>query len=105
MQQLEDIGAPENVDSWLDKQMSDDRRIMGFGHRVYKTEDPRATVLRRLASEACLRNGDGHWHEIAARLEKRVLEQQENNRLIRPRARYCGPGMRTWSNLTERAPG
>lgn len=152
MQQLEDIGTPGNVDSWLDKQMSDDRRIMGFGHRVYRVEDPRATILRRLASEVCDRTGNSHWYMIAARLEERVLtepyfrkrslftnvdfytgplltglgipkdlftsvfavarisgwtahvlEQRENNRLIRPRARYRGPGTRSWSSLTERS--
>jgi citrate synthase len=31
-----------------------------------------------------------------------VLEQRENNRLIRPRDRYCGPGMRSWSSLADR---
>jgi citrate synthase len=151
MQQLEDIGTAANVAAWLEERMRHGRRIMGFGHRVYKIEDPRATVLRRLSSEVCERNGDGHWYEIAARLEERVLaepyfqkrslftnvdfytapllsalgipkdlstsvfavarisgwtahvlEQRENNRLIRPRARYCGPGMRSWSRLADR---
>jgi citrate synthase len=153
MQQLEEIGTPGNVDAWLEKRMRDGKRIMGFGHRVYKIEDPRATVLRRLASKVCERNDDGRWFEIAVRLEERVLaepyfqdrslytnvdfytgplltalgipkdlltlvfavarisgwtahvlEQRENNRLIRPRARYCGPGMRSWSSLAKRLP-
>src|ERR671937_903174 len=41
------------------------QRIMGFGHRVYKTEDPRATILRRLAGDTGDMAGDTRWYEIA----------------------------------------
>src|SRR5205085_920243 len=52
------------------------QKIMGFGHRVYKTEDPRATHLRRLSQELGQRAGEPKWHEIAARVEKVVMDEK-----------------------------
>jgi citrate synthase len=49
---------------------------MGFGHRVYKTEDPRATHLRRLSRELGARAGDTRWYEISERIEKVVMEEK-----------------------------
>ncbi len=133
--------------------MAAGQRMFGFGHRVYKAEDPRATILRELAHNAALGNGMTRWYDIAARLEDRVLaspyfkerklytnvdfftapllaaldipvdlfipmfavariagwtahvlEQEQHNRLIRPRAYYAGPRDRAWANLEERTP-
>jgi citrate synthase len=49
---------------------------MGFGHRVYKTEDPRATILRRLARDIGQGVGDARWFEISERIEKVVMEEK-----------------------------
>jgi citrate synthase len=43
------IGSPENVDRWVDAALKRKERIMGFGHRVYKTYDPRALILGAIA--------------------------------------------------------
>ena len=51
MRMVDDIGSLENVQNWLDRAFQEKRKIMGFGHRVYKTDDPRAVVLRRLSRE------------------------------------------------------
>jgi citrate synthase len=51
-------------------------KIMGFGHRVYKTEDPRATHLRRLSRELGQRAGDTRWYDLSERIEKVVMEQK-----------------------------
>ncbi len=48
---LQSIGRPENARAWLTKRLASGERIMGFGHRVYRTEDPRSRVLKRLARE------------------------------------------------------
>jgi citrate synthase len=48
---LDDIGSTDRVDSWLDAALASGRRLMGFGHRVYRAEDPRAACLRQTASE------------------------------------------------------
>jgi citrate synthase len=44
---LDAIGAPERAEAWLERELLDGRRIMGMGHRIYRTRDPRAAVLER----------------------------------------------------------
>jgi citrate synthase len=48
---LTDIRTPEHAEDWVREQLASGRRIMGFGHRVYKVRDPRTEVLRRVAEE------------------------------------------------------
>ncbi|HLU36062.1 MAG TPA: citrate/2-methylcitrate synthase [Thermomicrobiales bacterium] len=52
LEMLEEIGSAENVDAYLTKALDEGKRLMGFGHRVYKAEDPRAEILREMAREA-----------------------------------------------------
>jgi citrate synthase len=110
-------------------------KISGFGHRVYKTEDPRATHLRRMSKELATAGGNTKWYDMSEKVEAfvrgekklnanvdfysastyttlgidmdlftpifavsrisgwaaHVIEQHDNNRLIRPRADYTGP--------------
>jgi len=49
---LNEIGTAENVDAWLTDALDNGKRLMGFGHRVYKAEDPRAEILRGMAETA-----------------------------------------------------
>jgi len=111
------------------------KKVPGFGHRVYHTEDPRATHLRRMSKELCQASGQPEWYEMSSRIEQfvkaekklnanvdfysastyhtlgidvdlftpifavsrisgwtaHVIEQLDDNRLIRPRADYLGP--------------
>jgi citrate synthase len=111
------------------------KKISGFGHRVYHTEDPRATHLRKMSEDLGRSNGQGKWFEMSRRIEQfvkaekklnanvdfysastyhvlgidvdlftpifavsrisgwtaHVIEQLDDNRLIRPRADYLGP--------------
>jgi citrate synthase len=48
LQILKEIGEPRRVRSYLEEQLRAKRRLMGFGHRVYKVKDPRATILQGL---------------------------------------------------------
>ena len=110
-------------------------KVSGFGHRVYKTEDPRATHLRRMSKDLGTAAGNARWYEMSEKIEgfvkaekklnanvdfysastyttlgidmdlftpifavsrisgwaAHVIEQHDNNRLIRPRADYTGP--------------
>src|SRR5437667_6037691 len=65
---LQAIGTTENAESWLRNAMARGERIMGFGHRVYKTEDPRAEELRDLA-----RLADPQEFILARRVEELAL--------------------------------
>jgi citrate synthase len=111
------------------------KKISGFGHRVYHTEDPRATHLRKMSEDLCKSSGQAKWFEMSRKIEQfikaekklnanvdfysastyhvlgidvdlftpifavsrisgwsaHVIEQLDDNRLIRPRADYIGP--------------
>lgn len=111
------------------------KKISGFGHRVYRTEDPRATHLRQMSRDLGASSGESQWYEMSRRIEEfvksekklnanvdfysastyhslgidvdlftpifavsrisgwaaHVIEQLDDNRLIRPRADYIGP--------------
>src|SRR5207245_3197088 len=60
---IEEIGEVDRVESFIKDALGRKQKIMGFGHRVYKTEDPRATHLRRLSQELGQRAGEPKWHD------------------------------------------
>jgi citrate synthase len=76
MQMLEEIGDVDKVEGYVKEKLGRKEKIMGFGHRVYKTEDPRATHLRRLSRELGARAGDTRWVEISERIEKVVQDEK-----------------------------
>ncbi|MFO7588840.1 MAG: citrate/2-methylcitrate synthase [Gemmatimonadota bacterium] len=75
MEMLFEIGEPGNIGPWLDATLAAKRKVMGFGHRVYRTEDPRATHLRRISGELARSTGDDGWHELALRTEEAMRER------------------------------
>ncbi len=123
------------------------KKISGFGHRVYHTEDPRATHLRKMSEDLCKSSGQPKWFEMSRKIEQfiksekglnanvdfysastyhvlgidvdlftpifavsrisgwsaHVIEQLDDNRLIRPRAEYVGPAYpQRWVPLEQR---
>jgi citrate synthase len=120
---------------YVRKMLADKKKISGFGHRVYHTEDPRATHLRRMSEDLGRASGNPKWFEMSRKIElfvnkekklnanvdyysastyttlgidvdlftpifavsriagwaAHVIEQLDDNRLIRPRAEYNGP--------------
>ena len=72
---LESIGSVDAVVKWLDDLVAAGQKIMGFGHRVYKTKDPRSTILQGLAREMFEKHGTTPIYDIALKLEEAVVER------------------------------
>lgn len=149
METLFEIGEADKAEAWVADALDRGERIMGLGHRVYKTLDPRARILRRHAEALAADSDVGKWVEVAVavadsateRLKDKgiwpnvdfysapvlyaagipvdqftalfamsriagwtghILEQQSDNRLIRPRAQYVGPRERRYVPMDER---
>ncbi len=83
IQMLEEIGSVENVRSYIEQQLQNKARIMGFGHRVYKVKDPRATILQKLAEQLFEKFGYDKYYDIAVELE-RVIEEKLGEKGIHP---------------------
>jgi citrate synthase len=69
MKMLLEIGNPENVDRWIARRLQSGGRIMGMGHAVYRTTDPRADILARLSARIC-REKNNMWYEITRRIDE-----------------------------------
>jgi len=82
---LQAIGSADNVDNWLRTAMDRGDRIMGFGHRVYKAEDPRAEILRGMAEHA----SDPDFFALSKTTEEKALA------LLNERK----PGRRLYTNV------
>jgi citrate synthase len=67
---LAEVGSVENARNWLENAVASKRKIMGFGHRVYKVKDPRATVLQKLAEYVFSESGQPENYRIAVELDR-----------------------------------
>ncbi|MBD2425321.1 citrate synthase [Phormidium sp. FACHB-1136] len=72
---LQQIGSVENVRPFVDRCIAEKSKIMGFGHRVYKVKDPRATILQGLAEQLFEKFGQDEYYEIALEMEQAVSEK------------------------------
>jgi len=82
---LEEIGSVDNVEPWFKEARRTKRKVMGFGHRVYKAYDPRARILGPLARMLAEKNPeDKKLYEIAARLDKIVCEELGKEKKVFP---------------------
>ena len=82
MRLLIEIGPdapPERVDEAIRAKLAKKIKIPGFGHRVYRTEDPRATHLRRMSKELGERGGNSRWFEMSQRIENLVKAEKKLN--------------------------
>ncbi len=77
MKMLLQIGSADKAEQWLKDALAQKKKIMGFGHRVYRTEDPRATHLRQFSKEMGEARGDTHWFEISRKLEEIMLREKD----------------------------
>jgi citrate synthase len=147
MELLQELPSAEATPGAVREMLDQKRRIMGFGHRVYRTEDPRATILRRYSRSLGERAGNTRWYELTMALDEtvraekglypnvdlysasvytslgiaqrvftpifavsrmagwtaNVIEQHNDNRLIRPDSDYVGPAPRDYVPLPARS--
>ena len=140
------IQNPEKAKAWIQSKLMGKERVMGFGHRVLKHEDPRSAIIKRRAKALSQHMAETRWYEIAETIEQtmkeekgllpnldfytavvyllisipieaftpifvasrvigwcaHIIEQQDHNRLIRPRASYIGPPAREFPFIGDR---
>ena len=77
MKILLEIDDVNKVEGYVKDALARKKKIMGFGHAVYKTEDPRATHLRRFSREMGERKGNTKWYDITAKLEE-IMKREKN---------------------------
>jgi citrate synthase len=80
MKMLLEIGAdasPDRIDGYIRGKLARKEKISGFGHRVYRTEDPRATHLRRMSKELGQKAGNTKWFEMSERIESIVRGEKK----------------------------
>ena len=77
MKILLEIDDVNKVEDYVKDALSKKKKIMGFGHAVYKTEDPRATHLRRFSKEMGERKRNTKWYDITAKLEE-IMKREKN---------------------------
>lgn len=75
MKMLLDVGEGDRVKSWVAEKLQRGGKIMGMGHAVYRTEDPRATILRGICERLALRTGDRRWYDLTRAIEAATKEE------------------------------
>src|ERR1700730_7870697 len=79
IQMLQEIGDEKNVDAYIEKQLAEKKKIMGIGHRVYKTLDPRAPHLRTMAIKLSEKLGEPKWIKMSERIAQLMKEKKNLN--------------------------
>jgi citrate synthase len=74
-----DIGSVDNIGPYLDRALAERRKIPGFGHRVYRTRDPRAYHLEAIAKRLAAARGEPLWFDIATRVEQEMITRKRIN--------------------------
>src|SRR5947208_8621003 len=76
---LQEIGDEKNVDTYIERQLAQKKKIMGIGHRVYKTLDPCAPHLRAMAIKLSEKIGEPKWIRMSERIAELMKEKKNLN--------------------------
>ena len=79
MRMLLEIQSEDKAEAHVRGLLAQKKKVMGFGHRVYHTEDPRATVLRKMSEELGRRTGQPKWFQISKRIEDLMRREKKIN--------------------------
>lgn len=79
MRMLLDIGSEDKVEDWIKQRMDNGERIMGMGHAVYRTYDPRAQVLKELSRKLAEKTGDP-WFKITEKVEQTTIDEMKKRK-------------------------
>ncbi|KAF6241932.1 citrate (Si)-synthase [Nitrosopumilus sp. b1] len=79
MRMLLDIGSEDKVEEWIKKRMDAGERVMGMGHAVYRTYDPRAQVLKELSRKLAEKTGDP-WFKITEKVEQTTIAEMKKRK-------------------------
>jgi citrate synthase len=77
MKMLLELESEKNIAGWVKRQLEQGQRIMGMGHAVYKTMDPRAKFLREMGQRLGRKLGQERWSQLSSEVEKAALEEFE----------------------------
>jgi citrate synthase len=77
MYMLDDINTEEEVEDYIQGMLDDQKKIMGFGHRIYRAEDPRTKHLREIAENLCRRTNSRDLYKLCIRIENVVHEKRK----------------------------
>ena len=146
MEMIEKFSSREEANSGVKKMLEAKEKIMGFGHAVYSTEDPRSDIIKSWAQKLSEQNGDDTLYQVSEEIDKvmdeeknlfpntdfymasaysylgiptkiftplfvigrtsgwsaNVIEQRDDNRIIRPSEEYIGPEKSDWVDLENR---
>lgn len=94
MDMLLEIGDIENVEPWVKNRIESGQRVMGLGHAVYKTLDPRANVLRTVAGRALKGKPEEKWYQLGLKVDevaRRLLKEMKGLELYPNVDFYSGP--------------
>ncbi len=100
VEQIHKVGSPEHAEEWIRDALARGERLMGFGHRVYRAYDPRATALRKVV-EAMPARPD--WLELAIKVEDvalRVLEEKYPDRPLKTNVEFYAAAVLQGVGLT-----
>ena len=79
MKMLLEIQTLDRVEGYVRGLLAERKKVMGFGHRVYRTEDPRATVLRRMSEELGRNADQPKWFEMSKKIEDLMIREKKIN--------------------------
>lgn len=77
MEMILDIANPKRAEAYILDLLANKKKVMGFGHRIYKKKDPRAVAFHEIARKMCEKAGDLNWMEISDTVERVMWEKKQ----------------------------